>query len=688
MPLFFLFDRGTVGTLRSLPALSLTLLLGLGPGEARATPIGSPPPTEAPPSGAWAGAGVGAGSNGTATTSVGPHGNAPAQVADSIRLHRAARDAQARFERIRVQHAPWSQWPSGGPCDEVVGRFCLRFPPEPRGGWSEDPTWRPPPDAPAVVVAREELLMELARVGLDQPGNAWVAGQRVRYLGEAGRWEEALEVAQECQVPRPGWCAGLEGLSLHHLGRTRDSEAAFDRALEELPPEDRERWLSLEWVVDRDAWGDLRGAEGTELQELETRIWILSDPLFLVEGNAFRTLHLARKMRGELNSEARNPHGLSWGRDMEEMLVRYGPEVSYERVRDRSYVPGPVPVVGRYDPFSRGIVPDASALRTPETAEPSAFTTVERRVRSRHAPVHAPTIYHLDPQVARFRRGDEMMVVAAWSLEPPLPAGPDSAEAEPRAEALEAGVFLLPVEEMDAQVLVAGNGAARNRDSGGIHGVASVRALPRGHVLSLEILDREGRRAWRHRRGITLPVLPRGVVGLSDVLLLDASGKPDPGATQPEFLAPDTSDPATVSEPGEAGRLEDHLDRALPGNALTPGPVEVAWEVYGLPPELDRLPFRVTVEEDDRGLLRRAGEALRLLSPPPPVEIRWEEGRLLPAGDSTGRSGGGVRPEDALFRRVLLDLSGLAPGRYRLTLRLALPGRTDVASTRILEIEG
>src|SRR5690606_32228577 len=133
------------------------------------------------------------------------------------------------------------------------------------------------------------------------------------------------------------------------------------------------RWLSLEWVVDRDTWGDLRRSEDPERGVLESRIWTLSDPLFLVEGNDFRTLHLARRMRAELQAEARNPHGLSWSRDMEEMLVRYGPEVTYERVRDRSLVPGPVPVVGRYDPFSRGIVPGVQALRAPESAGAEDF---------------------------------------------------------------------------------------------------------------------------------------------------------------------------------------------------------------------------------------------------------------------------------------------------------------------------
>ncbi|TVR57572.1 MAG: tetratricopeptide repeat protein [Gemmatimonadales bacterium] len=596
-------------------------------------------------------------------------------ASDSTQLHRDARNAQARFERIRVQHAPWSNWPSGGPCDEVVGRFCLRFPPEPRGGWTEDPSWRPPPEAREVVVAREELLMALARVAREHPGNDWVVGQRVRYLGEAGRWADALEVARDCQVPRPGWCAGLEGLALHHLGRVPEAESAFQAALDVLDPEDRERWLSLEWVVDEDSWGDLRRAEGPEREALEVRIWLYSNPLFLLKGNAFRTLHFSRRVEAELQAEARNPHGLSWGRDMEQMLVRYGPEVAYERVRDRSYVPGPVPVVGRYDPFSRGIVPTAAALRDPVAADPDAFSTVERRARSRHALPAAPTIHALASQVARFRRGDALLVVAAWELPHPLPVGPDSAAAEVGAETLASGVFLLPVDASSVEVLRQGESTQWDGSRGeGARGVATVQGPAEAHLLSVEVLDREGHRAWRHRQGTAQEPLHRDVVGLSDLLLLE----PEPASGAPSSPEGDPGDRnETVDEV-----LEDHLPRAFPGSGVPPGGVEVAWEVYNLPPEVDRLRFRVTVEPDDRGLLRRAGEALRFLSPPAPVEVRWEEGRPAPARDRSASA------ETPLFRRVHLDLSGLESGRYRLNLSLSLPGRTETVSGRTLEIGG
>ncbi|MDT8342716.1 MAG: hypothetical protein RQ751_14495, partial [Longimicrobiales bacterium] len=103
---------------------------------------------------------------------------------DSAGLRAAAERAQARFESVRRRHAPEALgWP-GGRCDELVGRLCLRLEP--------GTDWWPRPEAAEVVEARARLLTELAEVGRRIPGDVWVRGQRVAYLGEAGRGEEAL----------------------------------------------------------------------------------------------------------------------------------------------------------------------------------------------------------------------------------------------------------------------------------------------------------------------------------------------------------------------------------------------------------------------------------------------------------------------------------------------------------------
>ena len=80
----------------------------------------------------------------------------------------------------------------GAPCDERIGRICLIH-----GG---DDDWTPVPDPPALVKAREVLLERLDEVARGIPGDGWVLGQRVYYLAEENRWEEAAELASRC-----GW---------------------------------------------------------------------------------------------------------------------------------------------------------------------------------------------------------------------------------------------------------------------------------------------------------------------------------------------------------------------------------------------------------------------------------------------------------------------------------------------------
>ncbi len=46
---------------------------------------------------------------------------------DSVALHEEAKEVQARFERFREERIPPELGGFGRGCDEIVGRFCLRF---------------------------------------------------------------------------------------------------------------------------------------------------------------------------------------------------------------------------------------------------------------------------------------------------------------------------------------------------------------------------------------------------------------------------------------------------------------------------------------------------------------------------------------------------------------------------------
>ena len=134
------------------------------------------------------------------------------------------------------------------------------------------------------------------------PKSAWVLGQLVAYLGEAGRWTKAEEFARACSVVESWWCAGLLGFVLHAKGRYTEAEKAFRRALDTTESAERERWLDPEVLLDAagsdvldDTW-DLGHASERRLLAL---LWSFADPLYLVEGNDRLTEALGAMDAGE-----------------------------------------------------------------------------------------------------------------------------------------------------------------------------------------------------------------------------------------------------------------------------------------------------------------------------------------------------------------------------------------------------
>jgi hypothetical protein len=575
--------------------------------------------------------------------------------ADSVAEHRRAVDAQAAFERNRAWHAPFSWWSGGGECDERVGRFCLRFgsddPDEDR------PRWTPPDEVEEVIQARREFLALLAGVGERYPGNAWVAGQRVAYLGEQDRWDEALRVARTCTATG-WWCDGLEGYALHGAGRIAEAERSFERVSDRLDPDEREEWDNPEILGSMELMREARRMDTGERAAFRERLWALGNPLFMIQGNALRTEHQARWVLSQIRAEARNGHGLPWGSDLAELLLRFGPIVAYERVRESGLYTSPAPVIGRYPPESWHLVPSVEAVLDPPASDSAHWRTDRRQARSRHAPPPAPRIRAMEAQTARFRRGNDLLLVAAWALAP-LPG--DSAR-----EGFEPGIFLLS----DTGSVPVRHETLLHHEEGGI----SLARVPAGrYLLSLEALDSEHRRAWRHREGVSLDPDPVGVFLVSDLLLFEPREEGSAGTGTAAGTAVGTG---AGTDGGEPPALDELMRLALPRTSIEPGPIGVAWEVYGLPAEALRLRYRIRAEREDRGLLRRAGEALRLLSPPAPIELRWEEG--VPAAASPAR--------EPLLRSVGLDLSGLEPGTYRLTLAVSPPGYTDATASRLIRI--
>ena len=554
---------------------------------------------------------------------------------------RSARDAQRRFERERVRWFPVTRSWGGGDCDEVLGRMCLHH--------REGSDWYSTPEDPRIGAARDELLAELAGAAAHSPDDDWILGQRVFYLGEAGRWEEAAALAARCAVAeQDGWCGALKGLAYHVLGRFPEAEQAFRRALARMPAEERAHWLDLRPLLDaagRGWWNSLAPGERTTSAAL---FWTLADPLLLMPGNDRLTEHWARLTVARTRDDARNPYGMSWGWDLEELLVRYGWEVGWEREEPRTLNPlATGAVVGHWDPESRPLLPPPAALQDPARAPPEAWIPSGRWPRTAYAPPYAPVLLPgAAGQFALFPRGDRFVLVGAYALPEDTTYHarhdhPDRERVPPRwrDQPSEAGLFLLPADSEREPVSV--------RRVGREQGALLLEAPAGQWMASLEVLAPSKRRAGRTRAGVDVPARPADLASLSDLLLIEGG-----------------------VEAGES--IVEAAERALPRVSLAPGErIAFAWELFGLGYRPEQIAYRLTVERADPGLLWRAGQWLGLLGPARVQQIEWEEP-------------GPERPGPAL-RGVELEIPDVVPGWYVVRLEVRTAGRDPLV--RELRVE-
>ena len=598
-------------------------------------------------------------------------GQAPS---DSATLNGQGRGAQARFERTRALHAPLTWRTFTGPCDERLGRFCLTLGtdgPEP----SEAEAWVPPPEDPRITAGREELLELLAGIAAIHPGDRWVFEQRVVYLGEADRWDEALELARACRLaPEEAWrCDALEGLSLHSLADFPGAEVSFEAAMGAMEAERAREWRDPSLIAAAELRGHL-GTGGTqEAAELHARYWTMANPLFLVPGNDRWTEHLARHALAMVRSDARNAYQMRWGDDLAELLVRYGPEVAFEQERAPALQMGPTPLLGRMDRDGRGMLPEREHFEDPAAVPVGAWRTDRRPARERYAPGYARRIGSMQVQQARFRRGDDLFLVLGWAAGP-FPDPQLGEEASP-----EVGLFIHQAADMAPVDARASHGPGP-RSGPAPSGVATARIPAGPYVVSMEAFEPEEGRAWRARHGVASDLVPRGVPSVSDLVLLapDAS-EVAPHASQ---FDPPASEVSVAPRTATPGTLEESLHRVLAGLQPDSRVVEVGWEVYSLEGAGPLVRYGISAEPVDRGLLRRAAELLRLASPPPVIDIGWEEA----VDDLTARGRGDEALADRRFRSLILDLSTLPAGATRIELTMRLPGREPVTAQLIAHL--
>ncbi len=584
---------------------------------------------------------------------------APVSQPDSSDLVEELQDRQAEFEGFRESRIPVAASTRRGGCDERIGRICIWF-----GGEGETDF---PPEPAETAVARGDLVRELAAAN-EIIRDPWVIGQLVHYMAESGGLGEAERVARDCDLVEPWWCSALLGYVLHLDARFVEAESAFREAAAGVPRDERERWLTPRFIFTNDGVDDFDRADPEDQRRLWELFWRFSDPLFMREGNDRLTEHYARLVVARNREEAGNPYTMQWGEDLEESLIRYGRQIGWSRVISAPGGFGRVggdnrSTVGHHHPRSRGYLFPEEFIEAPADIGPESWITTPREARAWYAAPYAPDFRGLETQVARFRRGDEMLVVGAYRPSPPQqdpfarmaptrpaenrrpnpfasrsgfgqpPPPPPSAEATGVEGPVQAAFFLVP--ESDGEV-VSTEGTEQE-------GVFTLRAPTGRYVSSIEVFEPESERAWRARQGVNQRPLIRGLVALSDLMILREDAP----------LPADLDEAVPLARPNVRIRADERFT--------------VAWEVYGLGVD-QQVQVTLGFTEGRPGFLSRVGEFLGIVETDEPVEVTFSDA--------------GSGEVETLFRAVALQLPDLDPGEYSLHIRLDLPGREPSINSR------
>ena len=612
----------------------------------------------------------------------------PPPVVDSAALRAEAEELQTAYEsfRERSMPAPIRVW--DGSCDLRVGRMCMRHDRGEEAG--------APPEPPPVALARMELLSELGDIANQIPGDGWILGHRILYLLESGSGVQAESLARECNLAPDDtwWCSALLGLVLHRKGETAEATTVFRGALRAMPVAEARRWTAARFLLDGDGRDLMEAAPDDTRERLERRVWLLADPLYMVPGNDRQVEQYARYVVRKIRETGNNPYDIPWDADLEELLIRYGQEIGWERARSTDMPSGLQDgrsVIGRQVPGGVEYLPAGAWLEDPASIPTGVWFPEAWAPRSSYRAPYARTVIPLESQVARFRRGDSLLVVAAFAPAPeegprrpatvarrrdrgiivgertaPVRSDPfgsvtgfgmEAPEGEPEGEVDPRGSATAPLAFF--MVPLGGEGEddgepMRILEGTGTEGASRV-MLPNGrYLLSMEAWDQEASTMWRARQGVSQRSVLPDIPTVSDLVILTAE-------------APDAE---------LARSLDEALPRVRRGTRLFPGEtVAVAWEIYGLRPE-EPVALTLGLDRGEGGLLQRAGEFLRIVQPEAPITLSFEE--TAPGGGILGRA----------FRTVNLTLpETLEPGEYVLSLEVQLSGRSPITTERRFVVE-
>jgi hypothetical protein len=549
-----------------------------------------------------------------ALASAAPHTGTKA-FADSSATLRRAKFEQISFERNRRIHLPLGA-SGGGRCDARVGRFCW---------WYDDQEPTFPPEAEVIGRRRAELLATLDEANAAYPGDEWLTGMRVHYRVDGHDFAGADSAAQSCHASA-WWCSALVGYASHARGDGARADSAFSQAIESMPSDTACRWRNIALLLagnDRDAY---EHSSCDARRNMEQRYWLLSRPQLASDANEWKNEFFVRRVLTWLAERAATPQGMSWGDDAAELLLRYGWPTAWSRIERSAMSSGAeVGIIGHDPSPSFAFAPAFSIADTTGSPPAEAWDLSDRGAQARYAPRRVRRTAAVSAQVARFRRGDSTLVVAAY-------AAVDDSLRAPRSALAVAGADGLP--------RVSAPDSSRAGWSRVMMGTAPL-------LVGVELSDTSTRTLARMRAGFA-GASDSARLSLSDLLVYRVGDAP-------------------------AESLDSALARAIPGDtASRTRPIGLFWETYGLASDAETVDLAVMVERIDHGWLRSARQRMGITPQDAPIRVRWTDTRP-PANRATAHA-------------ISLDLGKLEPGRYQVTLTLTPATGSAVSASREISL--
>jgi hypothetical protein len=546
---------------------------------------------------------------------VAPQGRVSSLPADSMRDLRVAKSAQASFERARRYSLPEGGG-SSGRCDVQLGRYCW---------WYDEVPPDIPPEVSQITRRRAELLATLDALAERHPGDDWIAGMRVHYRIDGKDPSSADSVARSCGATT-WWCLVLVGYADHKLGRPAAAESAFVGALAAMPDSTSCTWRDIAALLPSNTRHYYEQLSCEARRPVEERYWLLSRPELAGVANDWRSEFYVRRVLATLYKQATSTLQGSWGRDNEELLLRYGWPIGWRRSQSAYGSLMDISVTEYHPVPSYNFAPVEALYDTSATSQNDGWDLTARTPEARYSPRLVDDVAPVAMQVARFRRGDSVLVVSAHA------ASHDSLGAA-----------------SDAVLAVAlADGTIRRARAEGRVGRARLMVESFPVLASVEITDTTTHTLARARSLLRVPERATSLA-LSDLLLFRATEG-----------APESIDAA--------------LEAAVPGDTLSRSrPIGIYWETYGIAESGESFDVGVTVERIDRSWFRGAKQLLRLAEPDNPLRLRWNDAR--PAA-----------PGEPISRAITLDLANQSPGKYRITVGLIRSDGGVVASTRVIEL--